>query len=166
MRSIRVPRSALIAGIAGGLALIATVELVPINSARFSLFDRDDTLQSEVALGQAVYQVHCAICHGRYLEGQVSWQTPMANGRMPAPPHNASGHTWHHTDQMLVGIVKNGLKPYAGENYESDMPAFAGTLNEKQIETVVAYIKSTWPEREREYQTAITRQAKGLSGPP
>jgi hypothetical protein len=69
----------------------------------------------------------------------------MANGRMPAPPHDESGHTWHHNDRVLFGITKYGLKPpYAPPNYESDMPAFAGKLSDEEIRAVLAYISSHW----------------------
>lgn len=64
---------------------------------------------------------------------------------MPAPPHDESGHTWHHPDQLLFAIVKGGLvPPYAPAAYESDMPAFAGKLSDEQIWAVLAYIKSHW----------------------
>lgn len=69
------------------------------------------------------------------------------DGRLPAPPHDDSGHTWHHADQVLFGIMKNGLvPPYAPENYQSDMPAFRGTLSDNEIWAVLAYIKTSWSE--------------------
>lgn len=79
---------------------------------------------------------------------------------MPAPPHDQSGHTWHHTDKALFGVTKLGLKLFAGENYESDMPAFEGILKDEEIEAVLAYIKSTWPEREYTYQKELTEKSK------
>ncbi|WP_368911948.1 cytochrome c [Taklimakanibacter deserti] len=112
-----------------------------------------------IALGRSLYSIHCARCHGRNLEGQPDWQTRLPSGRLPAPPHDASGHTWHHPDHVLVGITKNGLKPYAGEDYESDMPAFAKVVSDAEIAAIIAFIKSTWPEREREYQERITAQS-------
>lgn len=115
----------------------------------------------EIALGQSVYAANCASCHGKQLEGQPDWQTPLANGRLPAPPHDASGHTWHHSDEMLFNVTRNGLKPYAGEDYESDMPAFAGILKDDEIRAVIEFIKSTWPERERDYQRGITLKQGG-----
>jgi mono/diheme cytochrome c family protein len=66
----------------------------------------------------------------------------------------------HHPDDVLIGITKYGLKPYAGVDYESDMPAFGGTLSDQEIETIIAYVKSTWPEREREYQSRMTSPGK------
>jgi mono/diheme cytochrome c family protein len=32
------------------------------------------------------------------------------------------------------------------------MPAFDGVLTDEQIRAVLAFIKSTWPERERRFQ--------------
>lgn len=110
--------------------------------------------------GRSLYAAHCARCHGKNLEGQPDWQARLPNGRLPAPPHDASGHSWHHPDHVLVGVTKHGLKPYAGEDYESDMPAFADVLSDQDIAAVIAFIKSTWPEREREYQARITTNAK------
>ncbi len=69
----------------------------------------------------------------------------MPSGRMPAPPHDESGHTWHHTGSVLFGITKQGLTPpYAPPGYQSDMPAFAGTLSDDEIRAVLAYIGNHW----------------------
>jgi mono/diheme cytochrome c family protein len=103
---------------------------------------------AKVALGARVYAQHCAVCHGAKLEGQPNWRRPLANGRMPAPPHGESGHTWHHTDALLFGITKNGIAPYASPGYESDMPAFGGKLSDDEIWAVLAFIKSRWTTRE------------------
>lgn len=100
---------------------------------------------AQLALGQKIYAQHCAACHGAKLEGQPNWRARLPNGRMPAPPHDDSGHTWHHPDEVLVGITKNGLvPPYAPAGYDSDMPAFAGTLSDAEIRAVLAYIASHW----------------------
>lgn len=106
-----------------------------------------------VALGSAVYAKHCASCHGAKLEGQPNWRGRNANGRLPAPPHDESGHTWHHADEQLFRITKFGLKPpVAPKGYESDMPAFAGVLTDREIWAVLAYIKRRWPPHIRERQ--------------
>jgi mono/diheme cytochrome c family protein len=98
-----------------------------------------------LAAGKSVYEQHCAVCHGARLEGQPNWQRKLANGRFPAPPHDDSGHTWHHPDDVLFGITRNGLvPPYAPKDYESDMPAFAGKLSDDEIRAVLAYIASHW----------------------
>ena len=122
----------------------------------------DPANSQQVARGQAVYQQHCAACHGSNLEGQPNWRSRLTSGRMPAPPHDASGHTWHHPDSVLFGITKHGLVPgkYAPPKYESDMPAFGGKLPDDEIWAVLAYIKSHWPAEIREAQAEMTRDAE------
>jgi len=64
---------------------------------------------------------------------------------MPAPPHDDSGHTWHHPDHVLFGITKKGLvPPYAPQGYLSDMPAFGDKLSDDEIWAVLAYMKTRW----------------------
>ena len=89
------------------------------------------------------------------MEGQADWKRRLDNGRMPAPPHDETGHTWHHSDQDLFTITKNGVEAVV-PGYESDMPAFEGTLDDAEIRAVLAYIKSTWPERQRTFQAKVT----------
>lgn len=104
---------------------------------------------AKVTLGAKVYAEQCAACHGAKLEGQPNWRSRLANGRLPAPPHDESGHTWHHPDRVLFAITKNGLvPPYAPKDYESDMPAFMGKLSDEEIWAVLAYIKSKWTSRD------------------
>ncbi len=105
----------------------------------------------EIASGRQLYAEHCASCHGVELQGQPDWQTRLPNGRMPAPPHDASGHTWHHSDTQLFTIVKKGVSALV-PGYESDMRAFEGVLTDDKIQAVLAFISSTWPDRERKYQ--------------
>ncbi len=102
--------------------------------------------RAQVAQGRKIYEQHCATCHGTKLEGQPDWRRRLPNGRLPAPPHDASGHTWHHPDRVLFEIVKNGLvPPHAQPGYPSDMPAFKSMLNDDDIRAVLAHIESSWP---------------------
>ena len=105
--------------------------------------------------GRQIYADQCASCHGAQLEGQPDWKTPLPSGRLPAPPHDAGGHTWHHPDDILFRIVREGTAAIVGGGYESDMPGFADLLSDAEIRAVLAYIKSTWPERERTYQENV-----------
>ena len=111
-----------------------------------------DTLR----LGQELYAENCASCHGVDLEGQPDWKRRLENGRMPAPPHDATGHTWHHSDQSLLRITRDGLGAIV-PGYESDMPVFGDLLSDEEIRAVLSYIKSTWPARERDFQAEVTR---------
>jgi mono/diheme cytochrome c family protein len=112
-----------------------------------------------VAAGRTIYVEHCASCHGKNLEGQPSWRERLSNGRLPAPPHDASGHTWHHPDRQLFEITKNGISGIV-PGYQSDMPAFASRLSDEQIWAVLAFIKSDWPEDIRQRQERLNRNAK------
>jgi mono/diheme cytochrome c family protein len=119
----------------------------------------DPTDAAQVASGKAIYAANCASCHGANLEGQTNWRSRKSDGRMPAPPHDDTGHTWHHPDDILFGITKGGVAPaYAPPGYQSDMPAFGATLTDTQIWDVLAYIKSRWSTRALEAQMQITRQ--------
>jgi mono/diheme cytochrome c family protein len=115
---------------------------------------------AQVALGRSVYAAQCARCHGAGLEGQPNWRERLDNGRLPAPPHDAEGHTWHHPDAQLFGLTKHGLAPYVEAGYESDMPAFDGILTDEEIAAVLAYIKSTWPPDIRAHSDRINKQAQ------
>ena len=104
---------------------------------------------ADLQLGAQVYARHCAACHGAKLEGQPDWQQRRADGRLPAPPQDESGHTWHHPDEMLVGIVRFGMvPPYAPQGYASDMPAFEGKLSDAEIRAVLAWIASHWKSKD------------------
>ncbi|WP_407669182.1 c-type cytochrome [Orrella marina] len=115
---------------------------------------------SLVMQGKAIYANNCAACHGEALQGQPNWRERMSNGRLPAPPHDKSGHTWHNPDAMLVDMVKNGLVPgkTAPPGYVSDMPAYRDILSDQQIIAVLTYIKSTWPPKVLEAQKEVTLQ--------
>jgi mono/diheme cytochrome c family protein len=97
-----------------------------------------------VARGEPLYQQHCASCHGARLEGQPNWQSRDARGRLPAPPHDDSGHTWHHDDEVLFEVTKYGIARHAPAGYQSDMPGFEQQLSDTEILATLAYIKSRW----------------------
>jgi len=143
--------------LAAAFAFLMGAIAVALYQERHTPANPGDTQQ--VARGKAVYTQHCAACHGTKLEGQPNWREKLPTGRVPAPPHDASGHTWHHPDSVLFGITKHGLVPgkYAPPKYESDMPAFSGKLSDEEIWAVLAYLKSTWPDKIRAAQAEITR---------
>jgi mono/diheme cytochrome c family protein len=110
---------------------------------------------AQVARGQALYSQHCASCHGAKLEGQPDWKKRLPNGRLPAPPHDASGHTWHHPDSVLFDITNKGASAVVGRGHESDMPPFAGVMSDGEIWSVLAFIKSSWPPDIQQKQAQI-----------
>lgn len=137
--------------LAGGLLWLLRPAAAPMEPVL--RIDPDDA--TLVARGRIVYDAQCAACHGAKLEGQPDWQRRRADGKLPAPPHDASGHTWHHSDQDLFDITKLGLAPFAGPDYLTDMPAFDESLSDADIRAVIGYIKSTWPARERAQQEKL-----------
>ncbi|MBN8507056.1 MAG: cytochrome c [Burkholderiales bacterium] len=113
------------------------------------------------ALGQRLYTTHCASCHGANLEGQPDWRQRDPQGRLPAPPHDAGGHTWHHPDEVLFRITKLGVAKAAGmPGYDSAMPAYEGVLTDDEIVAVLSWIKSRWPAEVRAKHDGINRAAK------
>jgi len=107
-------------------------------------------------LGAEVYQANCATCHGVGGAGEPNWQSRQADGTLPAPPHDASGHTWHHPDAVLLDIIRRGGEAvYGGPGLRSGMPAFGGQLTAEEIDAVLAYIKTLWGDTEREYQERL-----------
>jgi mono/diheme cytochrome c family protein len=112
----------------------------------------------DITAGERTYQAHCADCHGVNLEGQPDWRVPDEFGYLPAPPHDMSGHTWHHDNLLLFEYTKLGgqgalaIRGIAG--FKSAMPAFHDVLSDEEIWEVLAYIRSTWPERVQEIQQA------------
>ena len=141
--------------VAGAVALAAVAWLV--------LRDGGDLLRPDdavvVARGGTIYAAQCASCHGANLEGQAEWRQRLANGRLPAPPHDASGHSWHHADKALFAMTKYGIAALVGDGYESDMPAYDGILDDDDIVAVLSFIKASWSDEIRRRQDDINRQA-------
>jgi len=106
-----------------------------------------------VAVGARLYGAHCASCHGDSLQGEANWKVARADGVLPAPPHDASGHTWHHGDDLLFRYTKLGGAAIGPAGFKSGMPGFGDRLSDAEIWDVLAFIKSTWPEDIRAAQS-------------
>ena len=146
-------RKAVVLGIVAALSGVAALALA-------LAFGTGWSETAAIAQGQQLYAENCASCHGANLKGQPDWKRPLQSGRMPAPPHDASGHTWHHPDGVLFWITKEGPAAVVGNGYESDMQGFGEVLSDEKIRAVLAFIKSTWPARERAYQVEMSRSEK------
>ena len=98
--------------------------------------------------GKALYLANCATCHGDNLQGNPNWRSETdKDGQRVPPPLNGTGHTWHHSPDQLFQMIKYGLKIY-DENYEGKMVGNENLTN-KEIYSLLAYIKSVWPEELR-----------------
>ncbi len=125
-----------------GLAVLASTALIACGDPPATA-----SAPAQLAQGATLYAAQCASCHGANGEGQPNWRERKPDGRLPAPPHDASGHTWHHPMEMLFQMTRDGMvPPLAPEGYQSDMPAFGKTLSDDEIRAVLAYIESLWPD--------------------
>ncbi|MFW8595778.1 c-type cytochrome [Cribrihabitans neustonicus] len=97
--------------------------------------------------GRKIYAEYCASCHGADLEGEPNWQERDEDGYLPAPPHDETGHTWHHSDSQLLAITRFGVEALAGNGYRTRMGGYEEVLSEAQMLAVLAYIKSRWPQQ-------------------
>ena len=104
---------------------------------------RDSTLM--VARGKIIYENNCVSCHQVNLIGVENWKGLDEDGHRKAPPLNGMGHTWHHDDDTLHNIIKYGLAKLV-KNYEGKMLGFEDNLKDKDIDSVLSYIKSFWPD--------------------
>lgn len=114
----------------------------------------------DIEMGKQIYRTRCAACHGANLEGQPDWQSARPDGTYLAPPHDETGHTWHHGDAMLTDYIRRGGQAVLdgmGVAFTSRMPAFEDQLTDAEIAAVLAYVKSTWPERVRAAQEERSR---------
>ena len=115
----------------------------------------------DIAAGEVLYQENCAACHGVNLEGQPDWQIPNADGTRPAPPHDVTGHTWHHDNVLLFDYVKFGgagaLEARGITDFNSGMPAFEAVITDEDIWDILAFIQSRWPARAQEIQASRNR---------
>lgn len=103
--------------------------------------DVDD--EEMVARGGQLYDAHCTECHGGAVGGEIS--------DLP-PPHNAEGHTWHHSDCQIIETVLEG----ANRPGYPEMPAFEDELSEQDVRAILAFIKTWWEEDQREFQQEVT----------
>ena len=134
-----------------GLLLLGLLILVGVACGDSQpLLDIDATVEAEeiISEGKVLYLANCATCHGVNLQGNPNWRsgTDKDGQRLP-PPLNGTGHTWHHSPGLLFQTIKYGLKIY-DENYEGKMVGNEN-LTDKEIYSLLEYIKSVWPEELR-----------------
>lgn len=123
-----------ILAIAAGLLAVLTIRVA---------LDRREAAPSPSAVpievlaeGEALYAESCATCHGDDREGFVQ-------PAVPAPPLDGSAHSWHHSDEQIIGLIRRG---------GSMMPAVGANWNDEEIEAVLAFVKSGWAPWQREAQ--------------
>ena len=97
--------------------------------------------EEQVVQGEKLFRQNCAGCHGQNAEATPDWKKTDANGNYPPPPLNGSAHAWHHDLDLLRRTVREGGAKLGGQ-----MPAFEGVLDAAQIDSVIAFFQSKWPD--------------------
>jgi len=153
MRSYKIWGSALIAVVAAAAGI-----WLAFGQGNGALAGANADDRELVTVGRSVYAKACASCHGAKLEGEKNWKQRKADGTFGAPPHDATGHTWHHPDALLFRITKLGGAAVMPAGSKSGMPAFKDQYSDREIWAVLAYIKSRWPTRVREIHARINKR--------
>jgi thiol:disulfide interchange protein DsbC len=123
-------------GILVQLGLLASLFFASTVEAESRWYD-----QATVDQGATLFEQNCASCHGNNAEATADWKKTDADGNYPPPPLNGSAHAWHHNKELLTRTILEG-----GAKLGGSMPAFAGKLSEQEIEAVIAYFQSKWPD--------------------
>ena len=113
---------------------------------------------TQIADGKQVYQQKCLVCHGENGVGAPNWNVPDANGNFPPPPHDDTGHTWHHPDRVLYETIRDGMRDPLRPDSPLRMPAFGTALSDAEIRAVIVYFKSLWNREHQEYQWMRTTE--------
>ncbi len=95
----------------------------------------------QIKRGESVYVANCVGCHGINGQATPDWRKPGADGKYPPPPLDGTAHAWHHSTEVLKKTILKGTPPEIGS-----MPAWEGKLTEQQIDDVIVWIKSLWPD--------------------
>jgi len=147
-------------GLAAVLIAITALNLSGLFDAGSEYIAPDPADMALDNLGRGVYAEHCASCHGAELEGEKDWKKRHADGTLPAPPHNATGHTWHHADDLLLRLVTDGGQSFMPKGSKSNMPAYRDILSPREIAATLAFIKSSWPVEILQHHRQLSEQAR------
>ena len=88
------------------------------------------------ANGAKVFSANCATCHGAQGQGLPGTFPPLANNPVVTGDPN-----------KVIGILSNGLHgaiSVNGQSYNGQMPAWKGTLSNKDIADVITYIRGSF----------------------
>jgi mono/diheme cytochrome c family protein len=92
--------------------------------------------QETLTAGAAVYEQHCANCHGEQGQGQA--------GRYPALAHNAALNQVL-ADNLIQTTLFGGFGPSTQDNPRPwGMPPFIFTLQNEQVAQALSYVRQAW----------------------
>lgn len=91
--------------------------------------------------GGKLYRKNCAQCHGDRAQGDPNWRQANAKGKLPPPPLNGTGHTWHHPKEALAKTIRDGTLRIGGS-----MPPWRNSMSDKEINLVIEWFQSHWSD--------------------
>jgi len=137
------------------LTLLTFFLISPLYANNHYPITRDSKVK--IMEGKTLYNENCASCHQINLAGAPNWQGYDEDGHRLPPPLDGTGHTWHHSDEQLHSIIKYGLAKLV-KNYEGKMIGFGEILNDRQIDSILAYLKSYWGDDKYEFQIKLSKK--------
>ena len=142
------------------LILITTVLLTACSNETAEIpapapAERDSVAPEQLLSGAQLYRQNCAVCHGEQGIGDPNWRKRGADGRFPPPPLNGTAHTWHHPWAQLHDTIKNG-----GPAGQSNMPAWKSKLSDRQIDDIIVWFQSLWPDEVYQIWYRINEDAR------
>jgi mono/diheme cytochrome c family protein len=121
-------------------ALVILIGAAGVTAALYSAWRRPTDRAVDIQLGRAVYAKSCAVCHG-----------PAGEGQFPAPPLDFTGHAHHHPDWELYMVIAEGKVGFG------EMPPWKGTLDDREIRSVIAHIKTLWAPDQQHFQEQVNQ---------
>lgn len=108
-----------------------------------------------LSLGKQQYDLRCAHCHGYDGSGQLAptIENTLALGMNLVPAHDSSGHTWQHPDQLLIKVIKEGIRNPLNQ---FPMESYEEVMTDEEINAVLDYIRLWWTDEQREHQRGLT----------
>ena len=138
------------------VVLLAACAIQPLTPTVTPAMPLPTLALAQVQKGREIYQTNCTTCHGANAEGAPNWATPGPDGLYPPPPHDDTGHTWHHSDRVLHETIYSGMGDPLRPASPLRMPAWSDKLSDAEIRAVIEYFKSLWTEEHRRWQWAQT----------
>ncbi len=135
--------------IMAGLA-VAVVLLAPPAAATTAQVAA--TLPEQIALGQDLYSINCAECHGPDGEGGVIQGVQGLEGFNMKAIHSQD-EMYTRTDETLADVISYG-QPVLGMNPFGRV--YGGLLSPSEIDSIVAFMRYSWDDRATLPAGAIT----------
>jgi len=143
------------------ILMAAAFLLIAGGAAAFALVAHKPA-KPDLARAAGIYAANCASCHGDKMQGQPDWRHVNAQGLLPAPPLDGTGHAWRHGNAELLHIMRFSVLDQAGDGYKTDMPAFDGKLSERDLGDLLALIRGSWPAGVQAAQSFLNPNHEGM----